>query len=167
LKKSNLIYLKGEFDSAMIKYLKEKIRLIDDFSKEIIIRVNSYGGNGYPMTVMSALVYYMIKYKNCKVVIEIEYAESSSLLFVINFPIRKIIETSEGVIHLPVQSPGKFLSKSRLIDKTNEVIDFFIKQTNLKREEIISLNSNKLTAKQMLDWGIATEIVPEFFSSTA
>lgn len=160
-KNEKFIYVNGKFDSTMVTYLKTELRSVTTGSK-IIIRVNSYGGNIHAMNVMSALMYFMMKYKKCEVVVEIERAESAALMFAVNLPIRKVTKKSFGSIHLPVPRPNAYVTKSARENKINEAIRFFSRRTKLKKEEIPLYDGAELNYHQMLETGIATEMVEQF-----
>jgi hypothetical protein len=119
------------------------------------------------MNTMSAFLYYLLKYKKREVIFEIEYAESAALMLAVNFPHRRVIATSIGSIHLPVLGEGKYSSESVVENKKRRAINFFTSHTKLTEEQVISLNGKILTAQQMIETGIATEIVEEFSPPTA
>lgn len=120
------------------------------------------------MNVMSAFLYFLKKYRGCHIIFEIEHAESAALMLAVNFPHRRVMNKSIALIHLPVPNKkGKHFSESSVNDKKKKAINFFISHTNLKEEEIISLENIELTAQQMLQMGIATEMVETFSPQTA
>ncbi len=153
----NLIFLRGEFNPALVKFLKEALRLVN-LKKEIVIRVNSHGGNVHSMNVMSAFLYYLIKYYKVVVKFEIEHIESAALMFAINFPIRIANPQSTGSIHLPVLRKDQHSYQN----KEEEAISFISSRTKLTKFEVKKLNGTKLDSEKLYQFGIATEFVQDF-----
>ncbi len=149
----------------MVRSFKQKLR--SNKSAVVIVRLKSYGGNLHAMNTMSAFLYFLKKYRKRLIIIEIEHAESAALMLAVNFPHRRVMSKSIGLIHLPVLRKGKYASKTLVEDKKKKAIEFFTSKTKLNQEEVSSLNNVKLTAQQMLDFGIATEMVEDFSPITA
>ncbi len=158
--KQHLIHLNGYFDSLTVDTFKRALRIVD--TKVIVIRINSYGGNLHVMNTLSALLYYMMKYKGHELIFEIERAESAALMLVLNFKDRRVTKGSVGSIHLPVVRPGAYVLDHDLDKKREEAIRFIASRTQLNKESILVLNSVSLNAEQMIQKGIATKLVESF-----
>lgn len=162
---ASLVHLDGTFDAVLVSKCKKALRTVDNSTNTIYVRVNSYGGNVFSMNVISAFLYFMVKYKKCEIIFEIIHAESAALMLAVNFPVRHVTNNSLGSIHLPIRSKGKYLSKQEIKEKEDAAIDFYIRKTKLKsEEEVRMLNGVLLSAQEMIDFGIATKLVDEFYS---
>ena len=151
----NEIFVDGIFDKNMVKKFKQDLRsLIANDIKEIIVNINSYGGDGESMAIMNGFVYVVSKYKGFKFIAKIHHAESCALLFAVNMHERHVNSNSKGSIHLPVSKheETKFL-------QTKHFVDIFVKQTHLCKEKILNLNNDLLNAKTMCEYGIATKLI--------
>lgn len=144
----------------MVRSFKHKLR--NNKEQTIVVRINSYGGSTHAMNTMSAFLYFLIKYRKRNVIIEIEHVESAALMFAVNFPHRRVAKRSIGSIHLPVLRKGEFASETEIEEKRKRAINFFVKHTKLQEKDILMLNGMIITAAQMLEVGIATELVETF-----
>ncbi|MDB4984437.1 MAG: hypothetical protein JWM20_616 [Patescibacteria group bacterium] len=77
---------------------------------------------------------------------------------------RTITPDSRGMIHLPVKMEGHKLMKGVESDKLEimrqETAEFIAKRTNLSVADVFLLNEKRLVPEQMLELGIAHEVIP-------
>ncbi len=151
-----IIPIDGEFNKNMVKQFKISLRRVLPTQREIRIRINSHGGDVESMAIMNGFVYYFTQYKY-HFIAEIEYAESSAMLFAVNMHERIVCDKSFGAIHLPESK-----DKSTKIQQTKHFISIFEKQTKMDISNIERLNNVMLSSTDLLDLGIATKKVPFF-----
>jgi ATP-dependent protease ClpP protease subunit len=165
---SSTINIDGRIDNAMVLDVKKILRKF--FGKKnhtINIRIFSHGGNLWAYYRLSGFLYFMKKYAKNTIVGQAEFAESAALLLFLSCPIRQITLDSIGIIHLPEPTDGKEIPSSTTDKRTTEVINFIKRRTGMTEQQIRSLEHQKLTAHQMLELGIATEIVDSFSQAKA
>jgi|GEM_PF-5599265 len=162
----NLIRLEGHFDNKMAQYFKKCLRSCRP-EIPIYLRIDSLGGNLHPMNLMSRLVYYATYNKGCSFIAQIVYAESAALMFAVNIPKRQITSKSLAVIHLPVLAKGVSLLEQGLDKKRDFAIQYLASKTKLQAPQILKLDMVPLTNKELMTYGIATELVEDFETASA
>ncbi len=157
------IVLQGDFDARMAQFFKEELRKRSENST-VFVRIDSIGGNGHSMNLMSGFMVVMAKYKKCRFIAQIARAESVALIFAVNMHERHVLKTSVGSIHLPVRNANVIIGAHEPIleIKNKSVIAHFVSRTKLTSEDIFSLEQKELYGEQMVHYGIATSLVETF-----
>lgn len=112
-----------------------------------------------------------LKVKNIEVIMLGKYFVSAYFKLFITADIRIIDKNSWGILHLPVLtqrternlvrlSPEEIIKqKTEVADLRNKSINFIKSRTKLSEDLINKFNEQKLNASQLLEYGIATEII--------
>jgi ATP-dependent protease ClpP protease subunit len=157
-----IIHINKRFDKALVQQVKNALKMMRANEKEICFRINSLGGNLYAFNVIGGFMYFMHKYRNCKIIGQAVHAESSALFLFLNCTIRQVCAGSTGIIHLPVPNT-KDLDEANLEAIRKKAIKFIKSRTTMTEEQIISLANVPLGPHEMLKLGIATEKIKGMF----
>lgn len=162
---SNVIRIEGRFDEKMTSYVKGSLKKIPIEEKSVTFIINSHGGNMGALKKLKGYMYFMSKYRKCKIIGQLIYGESAGLLFFLNCEERQVAPGSIGIIHLPVANetiPASLLSK-----KIKETIDFIKRRTkNMTTSQIKKLEHMPLGPKEMISLGIANKKNRTLFITT-
>lgn len=165
---STIIEIRGRLDEEMVRYVKNSLKIApipDD--KEIVIDINSEGGDVGSMEKIKTFLYFMSKYKGYKIIGRLTYGESAALLLFLNCEERQVIVgESIGVIHLPVIKPYQNASIADISNERLRQVSFIMRRAEkIQEHEIYELENKKLDAELLMELGIANKIV-EIFTLT-
>lgn len=135
----------------------------------ILLESSSGGSMKYLNNIQEILK--QLRIRNIEVLMFGKYFVSAYLKLFITADIRIIDKNSWGMLHLPVLTqraernlvrltPKEIIEiKAGVADLRIKSIDFIKSRTKLTETLIINFNEKKLNAAQLLEYGIATEIV--------
>lgn len=109
------ININNTFNEQLFKEIKQSLKKVPLEEKEIVFRINSLGGNLHVFNKICRFMYYMNKYKGCKIYGQAKHAESAALLLFLNCTVRQVAAGSVAVIHLPV--PNREVEKMAVVKK--------------------------------------------------
>jgi len=99
---NNIIEIDRHFDQGLVNYVKSQLKEIPIEEKNIIFRINSIGGNMLACEKIKGFMYFMSKYRGCKIIGQAKHAESAALIVFLNCTVRQVAPGSVGIIHLRV-----------------------------------------------------------------
>lgn len=159
----SIIRLSGKLTPQKVCSFKDSVSdLKTILEKELHLRIKSDGGNLKVFSDISKILFDISK-KRIRVIGEAETAGSTAMLIFLNCTDRLVTPASYGYIHLP--EPNTKVSEELHEKKKNDVVAFIKRRTHLSEETIISLDNIPLTANDMLRYHIATQKVPNFYST--
>lgn len=155
---NNIIDIDRHFDQGLVNYVKSQLKEIPIEEKNIIFRINSIGGNMLACEKIKGFMYFMCKYRGCKIIGQAKHAESAAFIIFLNCTVRQVAPGSVGIIHLPVAN--RPVSEQKMEAKKKEVIQFIMRRTKMTEQEILKEHNLPLSSAEMLKYGIATEKIP-------
>jgi len=155
---NNIIDINRRFNDDLVSYVKSRLKEISNDEKEIIFRINSFGGSNLALQKIKGFMYFMGKYKGYKTIGQAIHAESAAFLLFLNCRVRQVAPGSVGIIHFPV--PRGPMDDKVLESLKKDIIEFIMRRTKMTEQQIISLENIPLSRTEMLDYGIATEKIP-------
>ena len=155
---NNIIDINRRFNDELVSYVKYGLKDMSNDEKEIIFRINSFGGSNLALQKIKGFMYFMEKYKGYKFIGQAKHAESAAFLLFLNCRVRQVAPGSVGIIHMPV--PRGPMDEKVLESMRKDVIEFIMRRTKMTEHQIHSLEGIPLSRTEMLDYGIATEKIP-------
>ena len=155
---NNIIDINRRFNDGLVSYVKSRLKEISNDEKEIIFRINSYGGSLLALQKIMGFMYFLGKYKGYRFIGQAIHAESAAFLLFLNCQARQVAPGSVGIIHFPVAN--EIIEEKVLEEKRKGVISTILRRTKMTEQQICSLEGMPLSCAEMLKYGIATEKIP-------
>lgn len=154
-------FILKKIDKATNSEFKAFLRTVEP-KETFYIRIDCWGGNSYIGSVMGGFIYFMKKYKSCRLVTEGVIAASAAFKIFIRGDERIITKHSIIQPHLP--EPNKPGVSQETIAKQQNISLKMITSTipGLTAEDIISYNNFNFPLDMMIKKGVVTKVVDRF-----